>query len=142
LATDRLARFGDRCRVERRDVTDLTDDAADVVLAIDVVHDLADTAGSLVLIRNALTAGGTFVMAETDASGDFSVDRRSAHAWQYGPSFARCIPASQYAGGPGLGSMGGRPAAMALLRGAGFVEVTVHASEPGYAVFAGRAPSN
>ena len=141
LAGDRLARFGERCRVERRDVMDLAEDSADVVLAIDLVHDLADPAGSLVRIRNALTPGGTFVMAETDASGDFSVDRHSAHAWQYGPSFARCIPTSQYAGGPGLGSMWGRPAAMALLREAGFVDVTVHASQPGYAVFAGRAPS-
>lgn len=142
LARDRLARFDGRCRVEKRDIDDLAERSADVVLAIDLVHDLSDPTSALVRIRRALTPGGIFIMAETDASGDFSVDRRSPHAWQYGPSFARCIPTTQYAGGPALGSMWGRPAAQALLRETGFVHLTVHSSEPGYAVFSGRAPSS
>jgi 2-polyprenyl-3-methyl-5-hydroxy-6-metoxy-1,4-benzoquinol methylase len=69
LASDRLARFGDRCRVERRDVQDLAENCADVVLAIDLVHDLPDPVGSLARIRKALALGGIFVMAETEPWG-------------------------------------------------------------------------
>jgi SAM-dependent methyltransferase len=138
LARQRLARFGDRCRVERRDIADLAPGSADVVLAIDLVHDLADPAGSVAWVRTVLAPGGVFVMTETDASGDFSVDRHTPQAWQYGPSFARCIPMAQHAGGTGLGSMWGRAAAVALLRDAGFTDVTVHRTDQGSAVFAAR----
>lgn len=138
LARHRLARFGDRCRVERRDIANLAAARADLVLAIDLVHDLADPAGSVERLRTVLAPGGVFVMTETDASGDFSVDRHSPQAWQYGPSFARCIPMAQHAGGTGLGSMWGRAAAVRLLHDAGFTDVTVHRTDQGSAVFAAR----
>jgi len=140
LAQDRLARFGDRCRVDTRDIDDLAEGCADVVLVIDLVHDLPDPRDSLMRITRALVPGGIFVMAEADASGDFSTDRHSPQAWQYGSSFARCIPMTQHAGGEGLGSMWGRAAAIALLGTTGLVNVTVHGSEHGYAVFSGTAP--
>ncbi len=103
-----------------------------------VGHDLADPAGSVERLRTVLAPGGVFVMTETDASGDFSVDRHSPQAWQYGPSFARCIPMAQHAGGTGLGSMWGRAAAVRLLHDAGFTDVTVHRTDQGSAVFAAR----
>ena len=139
LARERLAALPADAAVERRDVRDLPVATFDVVLAVDTIHDLGDPQGTLEAIRRALRPGGVFVMCETDASGDFEVDRTSEAAWEYYVSLSMCIPVSQASGGPGLGSLWGRAGALPMLERAGFSDVTVRPSEVGYAVYACRA---
>lgn len=138
MAGRRLDRFGDRVVTRARDVMDLDPASADVVLAMDVVHDLPDPLGALVVVRRALAADGILVVVEADATGDFEVDRHGPLGWQYSPSFSRCIPLSQYAGGEGLGAMWGRAAALDLLHRAGFARVDTHSTPVHSAVFACR----
>jgi SAM-dependent methyltransferase len=138
MATGRLRRFGARVVVERRDVMDVDPSSADVVLALDVVHDLPDPLGALEAVRRALAAHGILVVVEAEATGDFEVDRHGPMGWLYSPSFSRCIPVSQQAGGEGLGAMWGREAALDLLRRAGFSRVDTHTTALHSTVFACR----
>jgi 2-polyprenyl-3-methyl-5-hydroxy-6-metoxy-1,4-benzoquinol methylase len=139
LARARLAPYGDRCSAHRLDVMDLDAATADVVLLLDVLHDLPDPAGALGVIRSALAPGGLLVVAEADASGDFEVDRHSPLAQQYASSYGRCVPGSQRAGGPAVGAMWGRPAASHMIERAGFAVVGEHSSTPsGHVVFTCR----
>jgi hypothetical protein len=119
-------------------VTDLPAATFDVVLAVDTIHDLGDPAATLAAIAASLTPGGVFVMAELDATGDFDLDRHSDARHHYFASLAMCIPVSQSAGGPGLGSFWGRAGALPMLSEAGFTAVSVHSAPPGYAVYAAR----
>lgn len=141
LARARLAAVSAETRVERRDATDLPAGAFDLILAIDTIHDLGDPAGALAAAAASLRPGGIFVMAETDATGDFDIDRHGAARAEYFTSLAMCIPVSQASGGPGLGSLWGRAAAMPMLTEAGFTETAVHSAPPGYAVYAARVTS-
>jgi SAM-dependent methyltransferase len=138
MAGERLRRFGDRVVTRSRDVMDVEAASADVVLALDVVHDLPDPVGALEAVRHALAADGILVVVEAEATGDFDVDRNGPLGWLYGPSFSRCIPVSQHAGGEGLGAMWGRNAALRLLEQAGFSRVDVHATPVQSTVFAAR----
>ncbi|HEU4997366.1 MAG TPA: class I SAM-dependent methyltransferase [Lapillicoccus sp.] len=137
LARDRVAGH-DHVEIVERDAAELPPDAYDVVLALDVVHDLGDPAGVLGVVRAALRAGGMFVMCETDATGDFAEDAASVDPFAYFSSLAMCIPTSQAAGGPGLGSAWGRSGALPMLADAGFADVTVTSVETGHAVYACR----
>ena len=138
MAGERLRRFGDRVVTRARDVMDVERGSADVVLAVDVVHDLPDPLGALVVLRRALAADGVLVVVEAEATGDFEVDRHGPLGWQYSPSFSRCIPVSQYAGGEGLGAMWGREAALELLHRGGFARVDTHTTPVHSTVFACR----
>lgn len=126
-------------RVQQRDVAEIPTDAFDLVLAIDTVHDLGDPLTALEAARAGLREGGLFVMCEAAATGDFETDRHSSVAWQYYTSLTSCIPLSQGAGGPGLGSLWGRSAALPLLEQAGFAVVTVHDTTVERDVYACRA---
>ena len=138
MARRRLRRFGDRVAIEARDVMDAVPGSADVVLAMDLLHDLPDPLGALVAVRRALAPDGILVVTEAEATGDFEVDRHGPLAWQYSPSFFRCIPVSQHGGGEGLGAMWGRDAAVDLLHRAGFGRVDTHNTAVRSTVFAGR----
>ena len=138
LARARLATVAAETHVERRDATDLPAGAFDLILAIDSIHDLGDPAGALAAAAASLRPGGIFVMAETDATGDFDIDRHGDARAEYFTSLAMCIPVSQASGGPGLGSLWGRAGALPMLTEAGFTEVAVHSAPPGYAVYAAR----
>jgi hypothetical protein len=89
-------------------------------------------------VHRALAADGILVVVEAEATGDFEVDRSGPLGWQYSPSFSRCIPLSQYAGGEGLGAMWGRAAAVDLLHRAGFAQVDTHTTPVHSTVFACR----
>ncbi len=124
--------------LELRDAADLPMATFDVVVAIDSIHDLGDPEGTLRVIAASLREDGVFVMAETDATGDFSIDQHAGASWEYFTSLSMCIPVSQAAGGPGLGSMWGRGGALPLLEAAGFSSVAVTTSPTGHAVYACR----
>jgi SAM-dependent methyltransferase len=137
LARDRVAGYGN-VEIVESDAADLPRDAYDVVLALDVVHDLGDPAGVLGVVRAGLRDGGTFVMCETDATGDFAVDAASVDPFAYFSSLAMCIPTSQAASGPGLGAAWGRSGALPMLTEVGFADDTVTSVETGHAVYACR----
>lgn len=142
-----IARSGDpvrsgRVSVRRQDVLDLAPASADVVLLVEVLHDLPDPVAALGAVRAALRPGGVVVVAEADATGDFALDRHSAVAGQYAASFAGCVPVSQHAGGPGLGALWGRSAAVRALEEAGLRPVTVHTSPTGHVVLPCRTPGD
>ncbi len=139
MAEGRLRRFGPRVVTRSLDVMDVEPGSADIVLAMDLVHDLPDPLGALVVVRRALAADGILVVVEAEATGDFTVDRHGPLGWQYSPSFSRCIPVSQHAGGQGLGAMWGREAALDLLHRAGFDRVDTHTTPVHSTVFACRA---
>ena len=137
LARSRLAAHPG-VEIIERDAAELAQDAYDLVFAVDVVHDLSDPAAVLAATRAALRPEGVFVMCEPDATGDFEADVGTVEPFAYFSSLAMCIPVSQAAGGPGLGSTWGRAAALPMLADAGFREVTVTSAPTGHAVYACR----
>lgn len=135
LARERLSRFGARCVVGPPEPGG---DPADVVLLLDVLHDLAHPAEDLADVLTRAAPGAFLVVAEADATGDFARDRGGESDWQYASGFTHCLPLARRAGGEGAGPLWGRAAVLATLEAAGVREVTVHASPDGPAVFAAR----
>lgn len=141
LGTARAAAEG-LCSVDfrRRDVADLgLHAAADVVLAVDAVHDHAAPLQILRAARQALRPGGVLVMVEPTATGDLDQDAKNPMAVMgYATSLSHCIQVSLAEGGPGLGGMWGSAGAHQLLSAAGFSNVTEHHSPSEYTVYAAR----
>ncbi|GAA2858521.1 methyltransferase domain-containing protein [Pseudonocardia halophobica] len=95
--------------------------SVDVVLAVDVVHDLADPGAALRGIRRLLAPDGLFVMVDISYTGhlpDLAGDSGATSA--FGISVLHCLPVSLSGGGAGLGAMWGHERAEALLAEAGF----------------------
>jgi SAM-dependent methyltransferase len=94
----------------------------DVILAVDVIHDLPDPAGALHAIRTSLD-DGLFIMIDTSFSADIidHVDDAVA-AVAASTSVLYCLPVSlDHAGhGAGLGALWGHQRAEVMLRDAGF----------------------
>jgi SAM-dependent methyltransferase len=134
---------GDRPNLDFRvgDAAQLADAGAfDVVLAVDVVHDLGRPREALAGMRRALVPGGVFVMVDIGFSADLAEVAGDAGAAQaFGVSVLHCLPISLHDGGVGLGAMWGREAALEMLASVGFSEVRVYASpRPQNAVYVGR----
>ena len=108
---------------EVRDAAGLPPGSADLVVAFDVVHDLARPDETLGAIQNALRPGGVLLMAELDLSS--RPEENTGHPFAaalYTVSLFHCMTASLSEGGEGLGVAGPariRPA----LAGAGFLRV-------------------
>jgi SAM-dependent methyltransferase len=102
------------------------DDAFDVVMSFDAIHDQVDPVAVLAHIHEALRPGGRYVMLEP--SGSSNLEDNMAHPlapWVYGVSVLHCMTVSLAHGGAGLGTMWGRERATAMLEAAGFREVDV-----------------
>lgn len=112
----------------------------DVITAFDAVHDQQDPAGVLRRIRDALAPGGVFLMVDVDSTGRVADDVGDPNApMMYAISMLFCVPTSLAAGGPGLGAMWGRDAALGMLAGAGFDDVTMLPSpRPQNVIYVGR----
>jgi SAM-dependent methyltransferase len=105
------------------------DGVYDVVLAVDVIHDLARPAEALRGIRRALAPGGVFVMIDISFSADLAeVAGDAGAATAFGVSVLHCLPISLHDGGAGLGAMWGRQRAVEMLEEAGFGPVEVFSS--------------
>ena len=115
---------------EVRDAADLAPGSADLVLAFDVVHDLAHPYETLRAIRGALRPGGALLMVEHALSSrpEENVGHPFAAAL-YTVSLFHCMTASLSEGGEGLGLAWGEERIRAALAGAGFVRVLRHALE-------------
>lgn len=112
----------------------------DVITAFDAIHDQQDPLRVLRRIRAALAPGGVFVMVDVDSTGRVQDDVGDPNApVMYAISLLFCVPTSLAAGGPGLGAMWGRAAALAMLADAGFDDVTVLPSpRPQNVIYVGR----
>ena len=115
-------------RFEQRDAAALEPGAFDLVLALDVVHDLARPYETLRAIDGALRPGGILLMAEHALSD--RPDENVAHplaATLYTVSLFHCLAASLSEGGEGLGIAWGEGRIRAALADGGFGPVRRHA---------------
>lgn len=97
-----------------------TDPAFDLITCFDVVHDLADPAGAVARVREALASDGAFLMMEPAVNAELEDNIEPRGALWYGVSLLFCMTQSLAAGGPGLGTAWGPERAESLCREAGF----------------------
>ncbi|WP_435610406.1 class I SAM-dependent methyltransferase [Streptomyces sp. C10-9-1] len=102
----------------------------DLVTAFDVIHDLAEPAGTLALVARSLREGGTFLMGDMDASSN--LEENIGHPFGpalFGFSVFYCMTTSLGTGGAGLGTVWGRQTALRMLDEAGFGPVDIRSVE-------------
>lgn len=91
------------------------DPAWDLVTTFDVIHDLPDPVAALARIRNALSAGGSYLMVEPRVADALDDNLSNPFARMfYGMSCLHCMPQSLAQGGPALGACWGESRARAL----------------------------
>jgi len=114
-------------RFEQQDAAKLDAKSAyDVITAFDAIHDLADPAGVLARIRNALRPGGTFLCVDIAASSNLADNLEHPLATAlYSVSTMHCMTVSLAQGGAGLGTMWGQEKALEMLSAAGFANLEV-----------------
>ena len=115
-------------RFETRDLTDYDEHARfDFITSFDAVHDQKDPAGLIRGLRGALKSGGVYLMQDIGGSArlENNLDFPMA-SFLYAISCAHCTPISLGQGGEGLGTMWGWETAEAMLRDAGFSEISRH----------------
>lgn len=98
----------------------------DYVTAFDAIHDQTDPMGALRSIRHILCSEGTFSMVDI-ASGSEHADNleHPMGPFLYTVSLMHCMPVGLAGRGAGLGMMWGRQKAEAMLREAGFREISI-----------------
>jgi len=129
-------------RFEVRDVAEPREgEAYDLVLAVDVVHDLAHPRPVLERVRRALRPGGTFLMVEIAAASDLEDNLdHPLGPMLYTASLFHCTSVSLGQGGEGLGAVWGERRARELLEAVGFdVEVERLEGDIVHAYFVARA---
>jgi SAM-dependent methyltransferase len=86
----------------------LGEDAFDLVLTFDALHDMAHPDRVAGLVRRALRPDGVWLVKEIRSSGDFAKDRRNpVLAMLYGLSVTACLPSGRSErDGAGLGTLG------------------------------------
>lgn len=115
-------------RFEVRDAAGIDPRAYDLVLALDVIHDLARPYDALRAISGALREDGTLLMAEHALS--HRPDENTAHPLAstfYTVSLFHCMTASLSDGGEGLGIAWGEERIRPALAESGFSTVDAHA---------------
>jgi SAM-dependent methyltransferase len=117
-------------RFEQRDAGEIEPGSADLVLAFDVIHDLAQPYETLRRIRESLRPGGVFLMVELALSDrpEENVGHPFAAAL-YTVSMFHCMTASLSEHGEGLGLAWGESRIRPALAEAGFTEVEKHSLE-------------
>lgn len=118
----------DNVRYEQRDVAHLdVEDAYDVIVSFDTIHDQVDPVAVLAAVHRALVPGGTYVMVEPVVSSNLEDNIENPMSTiLYGVSTLHCLTVSLAHGGAGLGTAFGEQKAHELLRGAGFADTTQH----------------
>ncbi len=85
-----------------------------------MVHDAVDPLALVTSIRNALRPGGTYMMAEVNASSKVEDNIHPMGRMLYSASTLYCMTTSLAEGGAGLGAAMGEAKARELARDAGF----------------------
>jgi len=113
-------------RFEARDLTGYDErERFDLVTSFDAVHDQKDPQGLIVSLYRALRPGGLYLMQDIGASAQLENNRDFPFAALfYAVSCVHCTPVSLGQGGAGLGTMWGWETAEAMLRRAGFAEIS------------------
>lgn len=127
-ARDETTRLGhSNARFEARDLATLDAiETYDLILAVDVIHDLAEPDEVLARAARALKLQGTFLMIDIAASSDLADNIEHPLApFLYSASVLHCMAVSLAQGGPGLGTVWGEQKACEMLAAAGFTEVEV-----------------
>lgn len=109
---------------EVRDAAELAPSSVDLVIAFDVVHDLARPYETLRAIHEALRPGGALLMAELALSS--RPEENAGHPFAaalYTVSLFHCMTASLSEGGEGLGLAWGEDNIRTALANAGFASV-------------------
>jgi 2-polyprenyl-3-methyl-5-hydroxy-6-metoxy-1,4-benzoquinol methylase len=116
---------------ELQDVTDLgLREAYDLITAFDAIHDQAHPARVLAGIAAALRPDGVFLMVDIQASSRLEENLELPLAtFLYTASTLHCMTVSLALNGVGLGTMWGEQLAQAMVREAGFGEVSVQKLE-------------
>jgi SAM-dependent methyltransferase len=116
----------DNVTFEVRDLNEFRDEAAfDLITSFDAVHDTKDPAVLLVSYHRALRSGGVHLMQDIAGSARLENNLQFPFApFLYAVSCVHCMPVSLAQGGKGLGTMWGWETAEAMLREAGFAEIT------------------
>ena len=117
----------ENARFELRDVTTLDErERYQLIMAFDVIHDLAHPARVLRNIFDALGPGGTFLMVDVAASSHLHENvEHPLGPFLYTVSTMHCMTVSLAQGGVGLGTVWGEQTARQMLADAGFGKVEV-----------------
>lgn len=102
---------------------------ADLVMTLDVLHDLPRPDRAAAAVRSAMADDGVWLIKEIRATGEFTSDRRNPLlALFYGYSLFSCLQSAlSEPDGMGLGTLGLHPERLRrLVSEAGFGSVTVH----------------
>ncbi len=101
-------------------------EAYDVIMVFDAIHDLAHPARVLQNIYRALRPGGVFLMADIKASSRLEDNVGvPMSTYLYTTSLMHCMTVSLAADGAGLGAAWGTQLATSMLADAGFADVRV-----------------
>ena len=117
-------------------------DRADLIIAFEVIHDLADPPAALHRIRRLLEYDGLFLMLDSgipSTLADSVTDPSAFHA--FATSVLVCLQLSLAQGGPGLGATWGVERASEELDRCGFDVEVVREVVPGQALYACRTKS-
>lgn len=102
----------------------------DVIFTFDAVHDQAHPAAVLANIRRLLKPGGVYLMQDIDSQSAVADNIGNPLApFIYAISCMHCMTVSLAQNGDGLGAAWGEQLAMAMLKDAGFSDVSTHRLE-------------
>ncbi len=119
-----------RIRFDVADCNQLPHSAFDFITTFEVVHDAVDPLALVTSIRNALRPGGTYMMAEVNASSKVEDNINPMGRMMYSASTLYCMTTSLAEGGAGLGAAMGEAKARELAHGAGFTPFPPPADRP------------
>lgn len=108
VANDRaaVAGFSDRVRFEVRDAADpAITGGYDLVLAIEMLHDVPDPVGILRTMRRLAGTGGAVLVADERAEEAFTVPASEMERFFYGFSTLHCLAVSMQNSGAGTGTL-------------------------------------
>ena len=128
------AEAGVAARFKRADASTLVDDGPfDLILLLEVLHDLARPVEVLEAARRALASDGAVLVADEKVAESFTAPGDELERMMYGWSVAHCLPAA-LADRPSraLGTVLRRPEVEQLAREAGFTKVEVSEIDAGF----------
>lgn len=115
---------------------------ADLIMTLDVLHDMPRPDEAAAIIRSALADNGSWLIKEIRSTGDFSSDRRNPMLpLFYGFSLFSCLQSAiSEPDGMGLGTLGLHPERLGeLVADAGFSTFNIHdLDEPGNVYYEAR----